>query len=176
MTTRQKNTTTPKSKIWSEIKSNNYNPIDYAVDIIGYLTDDQDEHGQIIARFLFRTQNEIEVYYQDNRAKTDPFAQQHIKAAITLWERRGCFRSNAIAVHNTYIRKYGQIALIEQQTFNESFFIIAYHYFETPETRQYEGIAINSQHRYNTSVERTEALEKTLQQYKKITEEANNVN
>lgn len=66
-----------KTQIWNEIR-NDFQDIDI-VHIDGYLTDDDNEEGQVIAKVNVRTK---EVEYLDDRARTDNYAQEMIKILL----------------------------------------------------------------------------------------------
>lgn len=64
---------------WSEIRNDFHNPEDKVVCIDAWLTDDDNEEGDVIAKINYETR---EIEYLDEDAKTDSYAQEIIKETL----------------------------------------------------------------------------------------------
>lgn len=81
------------SSKWSEIRNHfittNTKALTSSMNIDAWCTDNDNEEGRVIAevRAIHNTPtNDIIIKYVDNKAKTDPYAQEVIQESITIME------------------------------------------------------------------------------------------
>jgi hypothetical protein len=79
---------------WAEIRNDFFNEEEQCVNIDGYLTDDDNEEGKVIAKIFIKKDNGIkaEVVYLDEDAKTDWNAQELIKDVVLCIENDGAYQ------------------------------------------------------------------------------------